>query len=292
MGYVLAVLALVLWGLVQIPIKMAKAPGRIGVMVSMPAGLLAVVAILAVRGTFTVHGASTKDWACILLTGLFQFPLATYLYFESIKRAGITNASPITRLEPILVVVTSVALGIAGLSWWIAVAAAMIFVAGLLLARGAHLAQPAGSHRLLHTGMLYAFVACFFWAAGDVLLSQVDPKIPRLTALLYGLSFGAVVHWTVMAVFGQIKELRSLTRRDWLCYAAQGVVSFALGYWAFYESVRLLGLNRAVVITGCWPLAAVAVGIVVFREPMNLIKLVGILLFIAAAVLAGIVPML
>ena len=58
LGYLLSMAAVVLWGLVQIPIKIAKAPGRVGVMVSMPAGIVAVVTILLFQGNLVLPESS------------------------------------------------------------------------------------------------------------------------------------------------------------------------------------------------------------------------------------------
>jgi drug/metabolite transporter (DMT)-like permease len=288
MGYLLAACCIVLWGLVQIPIKLARAPGRIGVMISMPVGIVTMLIILLAQGKFVVPTAPGRDWLLTLLMGVCMFPAATYTYFEAVQRAGITTAAPITRLTPLLVVTVSAAFGLAELSWTLVSAGVMIFVGGVFLARGAHHSQPTESRGNLRVGLLYASVACVMWAAGNLLVAQVSNQMSRALVLFYGLTFGALVHWGIMTLAGQLKQLRSVRRLDLLLYCIHGVVSFALGYWAFFESIRILGVNEASVITGCWPAVAVAAGIIVFREPMSLQKLVGIVLFIGSAVLAGI----
>ncbi|HUU42917.1 MAG TPA: DMT family transporter [Planctomycetota bacterium] len=290
MGYLLSIVAVILWGLVQIPIKIAKAPGRVGVMVSMPAGIAAVVLILLFQGNLVLPEAVGRDWFLILLTGVATFPVATYMYFEAVKRAGITSAAPITRLTPVIVVVACAALGIQALSWPVAFAALTVFIGGVFLARGAGRAHPIESRRDLKIGLTYALIACVMWAVGYVGVGQISEQIPRILVLFYGLGFGAVLHWAVMAALGRLKELRKLKRLDVLCYCIQGVGSFALGYWAMFESISYLGSDKSAVISGTWPVVGVAAGIVVFREPMNRQKLVGVVLLILSAVLVGIDP--
>jgi len=290
MGYVYAGVCILLWGLVQIPIKIAKAPGRIGVMISMPVGIVTMLVILLVQGKFLLPVAPVRDWLFTLLMGVCMFPAATYMYFEAVRRVGITTAAPITRLTPLLVVMISAASGMAKLSWMLVAAGLMIFAGGALLGRGAHRSHPVESRASLRTGLVYAFIACILWAAGNLLVAEVSDCMSRALVLFYGLAFGAAVHWTVMTARGELKKLRAVRKRDVLLYCTHGVVSFALGYWAFFESIRVLGVNQASVITGCWPAIGVAAGIVVFREPMNLQKIAGIVLFIASAVLAGVAP--
>lgn len=292
MGYVVALTAVILWGLVQIPVRLAKAPGRVGVMISLPVGVAAMLVILLVRGDLAVPAASASDWFYILMTGLFQFQLATFCYFEAVQRAGITTAAPITRLVPVLVVLASATLGLEPLSWPIISAALLIFIGGVFLAKGTRRAHPVETHKQLHSGMAYAAVACALWAVGMLCVDQVSAEIPRSLVVLYGLAFGCVIHWAVMTLLGRLRELRKLTRLDVVCYCTQGVVSFAVGYWAYFVSIRYLGLNAATVTTGCWPAVGLVAGIVVFREPMNGHKLLGTMIFILSGILAGIGPWL
>ncbi len=289
MGYVLAAVALVLWGLVQIPIKLARAPGRTGIVVSMAAGLVSLGVILLMRGGLALPDASWREWLVIGLNGLCHFSVPTYLYYDAIRRAGISNASPVTRLTPVLVVIGAVALGMSQFSWGVAFSAALVFVAGMLLAKGAHDAHPVESRRDLYAGLACAFVASVIWAVGDLLVAGLRKDLARSLVLFWGLAFSGVFHLVLLAAAGRLKELRLLAGRDYVCFGIHGLVSFAVAYWAFFESIQMLGVSTSVVITGCWPLVGVLAGIVIFRERMNLVKLAGIVLFVLSAVLAGLI---
>ena len=292
MGYVYSITAVLLWGLVQIPIKMAKAPGRVGVMISMPAGLAAITLILALQGGPLLQALTPWDWFLIVVSGIATFPAATFAYFEAVQRAGITAAAPITRLTPVLVVLISAALPGGRLLWPSVMAAVLIFVGGVFLAKGAHRAHPIETHRELRIGLLYAFGACLMWVVSFLAVDGISDDVPRSLVVFYGLITGAVVHYAVMGALGRLKEVRNLTRRDVVCYCLQGVGSFALGYWAMFESIELLGVGRSSVITGTWPVPATILGIVVFHERMNRQKVAGVVLLVMSAVLAGLGPWL
>ena len=287
-----SIVAVLLWGLVQIPIKMAKAPGRVGVMISMPAGLVVITLILILQGNLVLPEATGGDWFLIVVCGIATFPAATFAYFEAVQRAGITTAAPITRLTPVLVVLVAAALPGGRLLWPSVLAAAMIFVGGVLLAHGAHRTHPIETRRDLRIGLMYAFFACLMWVVSFLGVDHISGSVPRSLVVFYGLGIGAIVHWAVMWLIGRAREVRNVTRRDVVCYCLQGVGSFALGYWAMFESIELLGVGRSAVITGTWPVPAAIVGFLVFREAINVQKSVGIVLLILSAVLAGIGPWL
>lgn len=287
MGYVLAVTALLLWGLVQIPIKLARAPGRSGIVVSMATGLVSLGVILVVTGRMAWPSASAGEWVVICANGLCHFSLPTYLYYDAIRRAGITNASPVTRLTPVLVVAAAVALNMTPFSWGIAGSAAMVFAAGVLLGRGARASHPIEKRGDLYAGMTFAFIAAVLWAVGDILVARMRADLARSIVLFWGLFFSGVFHLAMLAVLRRVGELRQLVARDFLCYGIHGVVSFALAYWAFFEAIQALGVAPAIVITGCWPLIGVLAGVVLFREPMNPAKVAGIALFVLSALIAA-----
>ena len=46
LGYLLAICATLAWGLVVIPVKKARSPGYLGIAISMPAGILALLPVV------------------------------------------------------------------------------------------------------------------------------------------------------------------------------------------------------------------------------------------------------
>lgn len=287
MGYLVAVLALVLWGLVVIPLKLVRAPGKLGVLISMPVAALVMCIISLATGTLSFPHASAADWLLIAFTGVCQFPLASFTYYEAVKLAGVTVTTPLTRLTPILVVLVSVILGFSVVTPMLVVATVVFLAGAALIALGIWRHHLEGIRFPVKAGLFYALIACVAWAAGNLLVSRVSPSIPRSIVTLYALLFGIAVHVSVMGVLGELPALRQMSRRDVLLFASHGTVSFAFGYWALFEAIQLLGVSRASVIAGTWPAVSVWVGVLLFREPMNVLKVLGTVLLIASAVLAG-----
>ena len=287
MGYAFVILAVIFWGLVHVPIKLAKAPGRLGVMVAMPVAMIPLIILAAVTGELLIPHCSPRDWLFILLTGLFQFALGEAAYYEAVHCAGITVAAPTTRLTPLLVVMTTMIIGTGNFSWLLLPAAAMILLGGMLLARGVRRKDAHADHADVRKGVLFALLACICWAAGNLSVDQVDKEISRVMVTLLSLGFGTVVYGTLLAVSGKLRKLRTLTRRDVLLYSAIGLVGYTVAFYAFFEAIRRMGVGPAAVVAGTWPAAAVIVGVLIFREPMNRLKTIGIILLLLSAVLAA-----
>ena len=285
MGVALCLIAVVLWGLIQIPIKLAKTPARVGLAISLPAALVASALIVLVKGDLCVPELAARDWYFIALMGVLHFSLASFGYLEAVQRAGITTAAPITRFTPLIVVLLHAAISRTPLSPWLTTAAVLVLAGGVLCTRGARQLHPVEHYGNLRLGMFLAVFACFMWSGGYLAVGEISEDIPRSLVTLYGLAFGAVVYWIIVLASGRAKALRRVSRRDVALYVTHGIASYALAYWALFEGIALLGLGQATVIAECWPAAAVVVGIAVFREPMNLQKFLGTLVMIGSAIL-------
>ena len=189
MGYAFALIAVVCWGLVHIPIKLAKAPGRLGVMVAMPAAMIPLILLAVATGQFLIPDCSWRDWLFILLTGLCQFAFGEAAYYEAVHCAGITVAAPTTRLTPLLVVTATMFLTPEQFSWLLLPAAATIALGGILLARALRSRNTQPAHPDLKKGIIFALLACVAWAAGNLAVDQVDKDISRIMVTLLALGF-------------------------------------------------------------------------------------------------------
>ena len=287
MGYAFALIAVVCWGLVHIPIKLAKAPGRLGVMVAMPAAMIPLILLAVATGQFLIPDCSWRDWLFILLTGLCQFAFGEAAYYEAVHCAGITVAAPTTRLTPLLVVTATMFLTPEQFSWLLLPAAATIALGGILLARALRSRNTQPAHPDLKKGIIFALLACVAWAAGNLAVDQVDKDISRIMVTLLALGFGTLVYGTILVLTGKLTRLRTLTRRDFLLYTAVGLIGYSVAFCAFFEAIRRMGVGPAAVVCGIWPAAAVLVGILVFREPMNRLKTVGVILLVLGALLVA-----
>ncbi len=286
MGYVFAVSAALLWGLAAIPVKLARAPGRLGIMVSMLVATVLLGGVLVVTGQMHIPEALPCDWVLILLVGILRFGVGVGFYFAAVQHAGVTTAAPILSLASIFVVLGGALFGMIELTWLLLVAAGLASVGGLVLGVGLKSDKTITNRRQLRRGVAYALVACVLISVGHLMIANVDDSLPKGLVTWFALLLGSVGYFAVLCVSGQVGRLKSISLREVVVYGCHGLLSFAGAYWLFLEALSILKVGRTQVIICSWPAVAAFIGVVVFREGMNKVKLTGIALMIGGAVLA------
>lgn len=282
-GYILAFVSILVWGLVVIPVKAAGTGGHIGVVVSMVAGIGALFGAMLFGAVAPVEfsAITPRVGLSLLLSGICQFPLATLLYYEAIRRADISEAIPATRLKTVFVIILAASLGLDRVTAS-AIIATLLGIAGicaLTYRRKDPLAPPTRSNGV---GLLLALLAALSWALGDVLIRVALQELPATSATLLSLACGAAAYLLFMAVTRRLGHVVRMPRRDKLLYATHGVLSFGVGYLAFYASMQDIGLANASILTSTWPAVSFVVGIVLYRERLSVMKITGFGLLMAS----------
>ncbi len=286
-GYLLAAATTLAWGLVVIPVKAARAPGTLGLAISMPVGLLALLPVLAVFRP-ALGPLPQPLWPPLLATaaaGLCQFPLATACYYEAIRRADVSVVAPLKGIKTLLVIGWVVAFGLEPVTGRMALAGLGGMLGAALLTWD--LRPSAGARRApgAAAGVGYALLACVFWSLGDILMRRSVQAFPPLLATAAALLCGTAVYSVWLAATGRLGAVRGLPGRAKVCFAVHGAVSFALGYGAFFAAIRHLGVTRAVIITSAWPMISFAAGVLGFGEPAPARNLAGVALLMASVYL-------
>ncbi|MFH1969437.1 MAG: DMT family transporter [Verrucomicrobiota bacterium] len=287
LGYLLAIVTTLAWGLVVIPVKKARSPGYLGVAISMPAGILALLPVLLLLkpADWMLSGMSWQTGLAIVLAGLCQFPLATLFYYEAIRRSEISTVAPLKCVKSIMVIGLVILLGIEAVTGHM-IAAALIGVMGAIILTWSKRAEdtgPGGAGR--YKGIVCALLACVFWSLGDILMRQAVREVNALLATPLALLAGTVVFYGWLAVRRQGHAVLAMPRRDKLCFVTHGIVSFAVGYCAFFTAMQYIGVTRAVIITSAWPIISFVVGLWLYREHLSVQKVLGLLMLVTSVYL-------
>lgn len=284
-GYLLAGVALLVWGLVVIPVKATRTPGHIGIAVSMPAGVLGLVAAAALfhAGMPGLGDLISVPGLLLVLSGIFQFPVGTICYYEAIRRGNVSEAVPVTRLKTVFVVALAALLAIERLALMPVIASAVGIVGAFILVQRAP--APEGAGRARAQGVMFALLAAVSWAVGDVLMRLALERFHPVAATLLSLTFGAAVYLAIAGIKGILPQVLRMPRRDGCLYAVHGIMSFCVGYLAFYASMKMIGVVSASIITSTWPAVSFVVGVTWYREGISLRKLVGFVLLMGSVFL-------
>ncbi len=281
LGYFLAAIALISWGLIVIPIKKTRTSGLYGIGIGMPVAF--IILLFPSLFVFLQKGITFSSWDILLtaLVGIFQFPLGTAFYYNAVRLAGVSVSTPLTRLKPIIIGFIVFMLGIESLSVGL-ISATIIIVIGVIMLVYA----PIDSNILpqqKRKGINSALIACFCWAVGDILTKYVQGGAGAIHPILFteiALLFGIIGFYSIMFLSKKQNAIFKMPREDKKRYALHGLVSLSIGYLAFFASIGIIGLMKAVIITTSWPLISIIVGFVYFKERLTWLKLLGGILII------------
>jgi len=286
LGYILAGIATLMWGVVVIPVKHARTPGHLGVAVSMPVGVAVLLILSAILQREPIGLSRLWSWpgAALLLAGVFQFPLATTCYYESVRLSELSTVTPLTRVKTIMVALIVVTLGIEDISLSTA-AACLIAVLGAVVLTYHQRSLSGRDRSQLRRGIGFVLLTCLCWAVGDVLMKAALESFAPLPATLIALCAGCVLYSAVAILRRQFGAICRMPRRDKLLYAVHGVLSFGVAYFALFASFTFIGVTRASVITTAWPAIPIVLGLTIYRERITLAKTFGIILIIVSVLL-------
>jgi len=285
-GYLLAGITIISWGLCVIPVKMSRAPGRQGVFFSILGGLF----ILTPFFLYNALNCSPEIWKSswktlvlyIVLGGICQFPLATIFYYEAIKSAEISTIVPLKSLKIIVVIILVFLLGIEPLSKY-TILGGLVGIAGAFTLAG----KSTHTHtESLRYGIIMVLLACVFWAIGDILLREAVAILPSAIVTPAALFAGGIGYYSWLLIRKKFKKVYNISKYDKICYLIHGILSFGVGYCMFFAAMNYIGINRTVIITSAWPLIAFLVGILLYREKVTFRKIAGTVLLIGSIYIA------
>jgi drug/metabolite transporter (DMT)-like permease len=283
-GYLLAGVAALLWGTVVICIKLARAPGRVGLGVSLATAAL-VLSALAGRDLLKLAALPPPMIGLFLLVGCLQFMVGIMLYYEAIQHGCLSVIVPITRAKIVLVLAFSIALGLEHFRWLLLAACLLVLGGGVMLGwqgNGRQSAEGARDDR----GVWLALLGCVAWGISETLFGKLPKDISPLTVNAGLVLCGLVSYLPYSVASGTWRQILALPRRDWLCYIGHGLVSLSAAYVLFVRAVQIAGPPRVSVVTSVYPLISAAIGWVAFHERLNArVALGAALLFAGVAAL-------
>ena len=89
----------------------------------------------------------------------------------------------------------------------------------------------------------------------------------------------------ITAITGELFRLHQLHWKVYLFWALSGIVHFALGRTWAYRSIQLLGANRSNIVTSLSPIATIALAMIILKERVTALQLVGIVLTLSGPLL-------
>ena len=282
-GALLIILAGTCWGVISIFINYLSAAGLGEMQISFLRQLFAVLVFALIilirdRSKFRIPA---KDLGLLMLVGLVNGVMFNFLYFYTIVHSRASIAVVLLYTSPVFVIILAriffkekitrnkfIAL--------LLTVVGCVFVTGVL---GEGYTPPAAA---ILTGVLTGLA----YALNNILTSAAVKKNDPLTVTMYTLLFS----FLFLIPFSGLNSLTGLCRTNPLILVVAFLMCLVTAVFAQYFFSVGLGLiesGKAAIYGATEPIVGSLVGIFLFHEESNLMKITGIIMVIAAILIIG-----
>ena len=282
-GALLIILAGTCWGVISIFINYLSAAGLGEMQISFLRQLFAVMVFALIilirdRAKFRIP---LKDLVLIMIVGFINGVLFNFLYFYTIIHSRASIAVVLLYTSPVFVMILARIFfkeKITGLKF----AALVLTVLGCVFVTGVlgegYMPPPAAILTGVLTGLAYAL--------NNILTSAAVKKNDPQTVTFYTLFFS----FLFLIPFSGWNSLTALCRSNPMIPAVAFLMCLVTAVFAQYffsMGLKLIESGKAAIYGATEPIVGSLVGILIFHEESNLMKIAGIIMVIAAILLIG-----
>ncbi|MBU4140362.1 MAG: EamA family transporter [Candidatus Omnitrophica bacterium] len=124
-------------------------------------------------------------------------------------------------------------------------------------------------------------LTAILWGSSPILektgLRNTSPLI-ALTIRSVGV---AVILLIMLSCMGKLKELFSVEGKTVILFTISGIMAGLLGMWTYFGALKAGATSKIVPIAASYPLITVLLSILILKEGVTLVRLIGTLLIIA-----------
>ncbi len=282
---VLAVIgAGIFWGVISIFVKKLSAYGIESLQISlirMFIGVImfAVFVLIKDRSLFQIH---LKDIWIFFCTGIVSIVLFNTFYFYTMIHSQASVAVVLLYTSPVFVMIISAIvfkekITLQKIIALILTLAGCVLVAGIL----------GSSYRITFSVLLTGVASGLFYALYSIFGNIGLKKYNTLTVTVWTFIFGFIGS----IPFGQAgKTLSVFVQHPSLIFygVGIGIVSTVIPYFLYTWGLNHMETSKAAILVAVEPLVGCLLGMLVFHEPSNLSKIIGIALILVSIILLNI----
>lgn len=91
--------------------------------------------------------------------------------------------------------------------------------------------------------------------------------------------------WIFFLIRGDWRELRTIPTQNLLPLALGGMLGAFLGQWAYFTAIKHADVSQVVPFTASYPIVALALAVIILREPLTISKVIGTLMILGGLML-------
>lgn len=130
------------------------------------------------------------------------------------------------------------------------------------------------------TVLILLLLTAILWGSSPILekvgLRNTAPLI-AVTIRSIGITVALLI---TLGCLGKIKELFNVEGKTIILFTISGIMAGLLGMWAYFGALKAGATTKVVPIAACYPLITAVLGVVILKENVTLVRLIGTFLII------------
>ncbi len=279
-GYVMIFVAGALWGTIGLFVKLLN---NIGVSSSLIAfmrlfmGFWILVPVMLCTGGVKMFKIDKNGLIQCLVLGIFAQAFFNYSYNMSIGSVGVATASILLYAAPVFVCLMSKVI-FKELIGLIKIFALALNIFGcFLMVTGGNLSYITISA----AGIIFGLTAAFLYSLVTIIGKIASGKVHPFTIVFYSFLFGWLTLGIISAPWKSIANVAGF--KFWVYSFGYGLIPTVGSYLLYMAGLgKKLEISRVPVIASVETVVATLIGVVVFKENLNLINVLGIILLLSS----------
>lgn len=215
--------------------------------------LLITLQVLGPRDPRSARRIDRADLPRFALCALLCVPINQACFLSGVKLAGAAHAGLLYALNPVLVFIITLSLGLVTASARLAAAALLAFAGAAII--GVDSLMTSAGPSLAGDGLI--FLAVLSWSSYSVAVGPLGVKYGPLRALTIIILTGVLLYSPALLVDGARLNFAALTPSAWAGFLFISFGTSFLSYLLWLRVLMLLNVNRLSVAMSASPLVAV-----------------------------------
>ena len=134
-------------------------------------------------------------------------------------------------------------------------------------------------------GEVYAIICAFLWALSSTIVKSQVHKVPIVLLNVVRTVPAVLIYWGFLLATGRMGEPFALPLRSWAFLAGSTLIGLAIGDLLYFQSMKYIGLGRALPLSNVYPFFTLLLAFVLLDEKIGWTVAGGAALIVSGAYL-------
>jgi len=279
-GYVMIFAAGTLWGTIGLFVKLLNGVGASSTLtafIRLFMGFWILVPVMIYKGGMKMFKIDKNGLIQCMMLGILSQALFNYCYNVSIGSVGVATASILLYTAPVFVCIMSKIIFKEQIGMLKIFSLVLNVIGCFLMVTGGNLSY----FKLSTLGIIFGVVAGFLYSLVTIIGKIAAGNIHPFTVVFYSFFFGWLMLGILTAPWESIASVSGF--KFWIYSIAYGLIPTVGSYLLYMGGLRKnLELSRMPVIASVETVVATLIGVILFKEKLNFINVLGIIFLISS----------